>query len=174
MQEPENQDRFDANKVANIRFCITILLTPVPVLLFSVQIDRVTEASQACGSALYAISVARIRTDAASGAQSPGDRTNSGFHQRTLPMGRTFMTIARGALPLRGGHMRLRLRASVLRLHSCGVFAFSNILLLRLNLEPSASCDGMYVCMYVREHVRGQLARTRRHQQRHRGRHAQA
>ena len=69
-------------------------------------------------------------------------------------MGRTFMTIARGALPLRGGHMRLRLRASVLRLHSCGVFAFSNILLLQLNLEPSASCDGMYVCMYVCSRVR--------------------
>ena len=45
--------------------------------------------------------------------------------------------------------MRLRLRASVLRLHSCGVFAFSNILLLRLNLEPLAGCDGMHVRMYV-------------------------
>ena len=49
------------------------------------------------------------------------------------------MTIARGALPLRGGRMRLRLRASVLKLHSCGVFALSNILLLRLNLKPSAA-----------------------------------
>ena len=93
----------------------------------------------------------RIRTDAASGAQSPGDRTNSGFHQRTLPMGRTFMTIARGALPLRGGHMRLRLRAFVLRLHSCGVFAFSNILLLRHNLEPSAADRNVSPSLHIRD-----------------------
>ena len=103
------------------------------------------------GSALYAISVARIRTDAGIGSTVSGRLHELRLSFRTLPIGRTFMTIARGALPLRGGHMRLRLRASVLRLHSCGVFAFSNILLLRLNLEPSAADRNVSPSLHIRD-----------------------
>ena len=65
-------------------------------------------------------------------------------------MGRTFMTIARGALPLRGWTHE----TSPTGICSKAAFVWRvcviNVPLLRLDLEPSASCAGIRnVCMYV-------------------------
>ena len=94
-------------------------------------------------------------------------------------MGRTFMTVARGALPLRGRTHETTPAGTCSKAAFVWRVCVINVPLLRLNLEPSASCAGMYVCMYVcmyvrmREHDRVQPARARRHQQGHRGRHVQ-
>ena len=127
------------------------LIVAITSFCFLVQIARVTDFSPRRGemdlfshrrekTALSAISVARIRTNAGIGSTVSGRPHELRPYLRTLPMGRTCMTIARGALPLRGWMHE----TSPTGICSKAAFVWRvcviNVPLLRLNLEPSAAC----------------------------------